>query len=361
MLATPLQLEQLRRLKNAQKAAGKSKPGGHDPLLGMQQAVGNQAMQQLLAAQMSTRDPQGSTSQGNAAWWGRDWIRRALQPRHFQTGKALQGPYKLWSGSGYPGSGFDAAKAAPGGYMLHDLKSNQQVLDKLTEMGYPNPDLAPWDKAKPLWEGASIKEAVRAGSGEIPVASHGLNTHRNPAGTVQSRVELPWVARSALLPSALMKASGVMNILAGIQSDTALEKIAGVAGGTAEIVGGSTYLVGQAAANPAIAQLGSKIGNVGGGGALGILSAHQFARDVEKGNWQGAIGSGTSTASGLLTAGATLAGSAGLTAAGSVLGAFSAGYGVVTLINNYVLPESWKEKIGEGVYNAVKFLGFNVD
>lgn len=71
-----------------------------------------------------------------------------------------------------------------------------------------------------------------------------------------------------------------------------------------------------------------------------------------------------SLAGALVKVGSALGAIGGMGGAAGVLGklgqvglAGAAGYGVGTLINDYVLPDSWKEKIGSGIGHAMAFLG----
>jgi hypothetical protein len=117
-------------------------------------------------------------------------------------------------------------------------------------------------------------------------------------------------------------------------------------------VSSSLIAGGAAAGSSSLLQAGQTFGVVTAP-VTAVYSGYTFGNDVANGQWLAATADASSLTSSLLMFGGWLAGSAALGSAGMVVGAFGAGLGIGTLINNYLLSENTQEAIGYVVNSVV--------
>jgi hypothetical protein len=121
---------------------------------------------------------------------------------------------------------------------------------------------------------------------------------------------------------------------------------------TTSFVSSSLIFGGAAAGSSALLQAGQTFGVVTAP-VTAVYSGYTFGNDVANGQWLAATADASSLTSSLLLFGGWLAGSAALGSAGMVVGAFGAGLGIGTLINNYLLSENTQDAIGFAVNSIV--------
>lgn len=283
-----------------------------------------------------------------AARTSREALRALFAEVNPKTGKPFSGPLNLYSGAGTP----EALKAR--GYNI------------TVTHAYPSLDRAgkimesyrwPWEQIRArVWSPGSEQLAKRAALAGTPFATYGLDTHKNPKGTVQFENEFPAMRKYSKWPSGLSVVTGAFSLWSSSQVENPIVSTVGLVGGVAEVTSGISYYTGGhliqkcAISCPSTAMRGSQLTRAGqilgrvGGGASGIVSAYALYENYESGD----VASGIGNAAGTVAGAATLVG-ASFTAA--VSGAFAAGYGVGSVINAN-LSEETQMAIG-GTINEV--------
>lgn len=253
------------------------------------------------------RDPDGLESRTEQGLNSGLYAGRAASTPVDLSGRPLKGTYNLWSGKLQPGQpptpgkpmGYDQAKNAPG-WMMEQTPQHAQAEAQELYFQLKNPgQQMPRNVFEDIWVGPSKTVARQAVLAGMPVASWGLNTHPNPANTVQFLYELPTVRTWGTASGLGMKAGGLLNLWAAAQVDNPYVKITGLTAGTVETFGGSLYLGGALTNQTSMMALGSNFARYGGGVGLTVVSGYTFIQDVQRGNVGDAIGSGANTATGI--------------------------------------------------------------
>jgi len=272
------------------------------------------------------------------------------------SGKPLSGTLHLWSGDP---AGKALAKAAAKleetGFIMGATPEHAAAVEAVKARGpsFTN------DEWRGIWDPPSAQVTRRAVLAENPVATH------NPAGPgpVQLEVERPMVRRGGTFSGAVTVLSGAANIYSAAHVDNTAIKAIGMAGGAAEVAGGVSYAAGAlqvgTSAGEGLMKLGTNLSRYGGGVATTAVSGYLLYRDWQRGDVAHGVGDVAGTATGVLTVAGAIAtnagwaaGAAGAASGAAVAGAFGAGYGVGTLINEHLLSEDIKTAIG-GTLNEI--------
>ena len=274
-------------------------------------------------------------------------LRSQTTPRTFTPGDSLPGPYNLWSGgvdsSGgwppriIPDSGITDATRAPG-FIMEDTAFESAADDLARRLGHADRFDVPYDSNPGsdfdrVWKPASRDLSVRAGTSQIPVESHGLNTHPNPARTVQVTEEIPTIRKFGGAMAGLSFLSGGLAIYSGSQIDGPVGGAA-IAGGATEIAGAGTYTagltrLGTGSASAGLMGAGRVMMGVGGGVAAVAVNGYQAIQDFSQGNF----GWGVVNTVGAIAGGVMIAAALGFTAPvwGTVAAVVAIGVGIAGL------------------------------
>lgn len=241
------------------------------------------------------RDPDGMESRPEQTVNSGLYTARAASTPSDLGGRPLQGQYNLWSGK----VGLNQAKQAPGWIMGRTkLHVDAENLETAWQAKNPGQNM-PRDVFEDIWVGRSRTLARQASLAGMPVKSWGLDTHPNPATTVQVQHEIPTVQSWGTVSALGMKAGALLNLWAAAHVDNPYVKGVGLAAGTAEAFGGTLYLGGALTTETSMMALGGTIARYSGGVGLTVVSGYSFVHDVSQGNVGDAIGSGANTATGV--------------------------------------------------------------
>lgn len=250
-----------------------------------------------------------SSTQPNPVRSGTSAVVSANQPRT-PSGEVPKGSANFWSGD-------EAAAAAAEGYVLRDTARQSAMEDDIARAKSARGG-RPLDWAteeRPICAEASEDFAREVALSQRGARSHGLDTHPNPAGTIQRQVEISTVRRWGSGMAALGGLSGVLTIYSASQIENDAVRYIGYGAGAGELGGAGLYGAGLVALarNPVSARLmgiGAGLGRFAGGVGMIAISGYSFVSNLEQGNYGVLIGD----AAGVVAGGAVLAG-AGVVAA----------------------------------------------
>jgi hypothetical protein len=243
--------------------------------------------------------PSPSLSAGAVVRTGREAIQASFAPRS-PTGAQLEGSLNLYSGP----AARQLAEAAPG-YMIRDTiyyaPADAAETALRARLGLTDPAaMLPAELYNPIWDEASrlaVRDATLSGAGvtshndifnilnlqpgeSIPPGSTALS-----AGSIQARVELPWLRRLGIGMGALPIASGALTIAGSVQQSeetgSAAPVALGVVSGSLEATGGLAYIVGAIGSDGAMMTAGATVSEVGGVLALPLLIWQNIEMAVE--------------------------------------------------------------------------------
>ncbi len=228
--------------------------------------------------------------------------------RSFTPGQSLSNQnLNLWSGgvnlvtgptSITVGSGADQAMRAPG-FIMEDTVLEQAADALARNLGHTDRFAVPYDLTSGsdftrVWGPTSDQLAIRAGLSQTTVTSSGLNTHPNPANTVQVLREIPRVQAAGGLMAQFGKLSGGLTFVVSSQIDNPYVSAAGMTAGAVEFVGGSAYLLGVADVGGGyfgvygaerLMTFGRGAGRLGGGVGMIVLSGYSGYVNIQNGNY----------------------------------------------------------------------------
>jgi RHS repeat-associated protein len=247
----------------------------------------------------SGSDGSAAIGAGTALRMARTGIQASFAPTS-PSGAPLTGPLNLYTGP----AARQAAQSAPG-YMIRDTvyyapaDAAEAALRARLGVTDPNAFLPP-DLYNPIWDEASrlaVRDAVLSGQGvtshndifnivdlppgqSLPPGSTAL-----PRGSIQARVELPWLRGLGAGMGGLMMGSGVLTIVGSTQmtqeTNNPAPVVLGVVSGSMEATGGLAYVVGAYAADGSMMAAGAAVAETGGLLALPLLMYENIRMSVE--------------------------------------------------------------------------------
>jgi hypothetical protein len=262
-------------------------------------------------------------------------------------GEPLDGPLNLYSKDIFDSNAARARAEAAPGYLIHDTKYYKPAAAAEAELrarlGIPEPLELPKGDYNKIW-GATSRRAVRDAALGGSVATHN-DLATLPSNSIQSKDELPTLKRYGGAMGGLGITAGVLLIYGGTQQRNPILSTLGITGGSLEVAGGGALLAGALRTSAPLQTVGRDLGTAGSV-FTAPLTAYAFQDDLSRGQWFDAAGDFTATASSGLTIGGTLAGSAVLTEAGLVFGAFGTGVLVGSLFDKAL---EWATKSAFGI------------
>jgi RHS repeat-associated protein len=215
------------------------------------------------------------------------------------NGNPLEGTYYLWSDAANGAKlNKDAAKAmiaSEGGWLMNQTPQHaaaeilfvdalrQQAAVKFPGQTFTDAQLfaiagpgkaleLPTAEFRSIWDPPSADVAWRAALGGLPVQGNMVTPAAND--TVQFRIEQPAVARGGAIMGGLQVGAGVLNIYGGTQEQDSTLSALGIGGGTLQVVGGSSWILGALRTSAPLMSFGSKASIVGSVITAPIVLSH---------------------------------------------------------------------------------------
>lgn len=249
----------------------------------------------------------------------------AVNQSRTPSGDVLEGSGNLWSGD-------EAAAQSAEGYVLRDTAHQTSIENDVAKSRTARGRPLDWPtEERPLWASGSRRFAREVALSGRGVRSHGLGTHRNPAGTIQRQVEIPTARRWGAGMAALGGASGVVTIYSASQVENNIVRYIGYGAGAGEIGGAATYgvglaMIGRSAASARVMSIGTGLGRFAGGPGIIVLSTYSLVNNVQNENYMAVPGD----AGGIVAGVGVIAGSGPVAVAGA---GFAIGWSIGTYTN----------------------------
>jgi RHS repeat-associated protein len=231
---------------------------------------------------------EGDTTVSNPVRVGQTAVNSANQPRA-PSGEVLEGSLNLWSGD-------EAAAQAAEGYVLRDTAHQSDIEDEVARARASRGRNLDWKtEERPIWSEGSRQLAREGALAQRGVRSHGLDTHPNPAGTIQAEIEIPTVRRWGSGMAALGGLSGGLTIYSASQVENDTIRYIGYTAGAGEIGGAATYgtgltLLGRTASSARVMSIGAGIGRFTGGPGMVVLSTYSLVNNIQNENYGVVLG-----------------------------------------------------------------------